>query len=98
MALVSSSTLRKTPRRRLDHVQPGGAGWGEVEMKPWVALLPSLDPLMFVGGVVVTNQVNFLARGRLFSNQVQKPNPFLMTVLAHAGSNDTTIGGVQRSE
>ena len=44
----------------LDHVQPRGAGGGEVDMKAPMTLQPALDGGMFVGRVVVHDQMQLL--------------------------------------
>jgi hypothetical protein len=45
----------------LDEVQPGGAGWREVEMKSRVLRESGLDHRMLVRAVVVENQMDCLA-------------------------------------
>ena len=45
------------PEEDLDHVQPGPAGWGEVQGDPRVAGQPGLHRRMLVRGVVVTYHV-----------------------------------------
>src|SRR5450755_1351237 len=86
--------------KALHHIEPRSAGWSEVEMKPGVAPLPGLDFVMFMGGVVVADDVDLLVFRGAFANQVQEADPFLMAVFFHAGSNDFAVrrihGGKER--
>ena len=57
----------------------------EVHMKARVALQPVDDFLMFVRGVVVANDMDlFVFRHGTF-DLIEKPDPFLMTMLRHTG-------------
>ena len=50
------------PEEDLDHVQPGAGGRGEVQADPRVAGQPGVHGGVFVGGVVVTHEVQLLSR------------------------------------
>ena len=39
-------------------VQPGGVGWGVVDMISWSGVQPSFYPVVFVGRVIVYDQVD----------------------------------------
>ena len=90
--------LAQITKEPLDHVEPGGARWREVKVEVRVTLLPSLDLVMLVRGVVVANDMNILASGDCFADEVEKANPFLMTMLLHAVANDAAVGDVERGE
>jgi hypothetical protein len=49
----------KVAEEALHHVKPGSACWGKMEVEARIALLPRPDFLMFVRGVVVTDEVDF---------------------------------------
>ena len=55
-------------------------GWRVVHVKPGMALQPFLDLPMFMGGVIVGNDVDVEFGGALLINQFEKGEPFLMTV------------------
>ena len=52
-------------KESLDHVEPAAAGRREVKMKALVALCPALHRRMFMGGVVVDDQVELFVGGCL---------------------------------
>src|SRR5215218_8444711 len=69
--LIRSSTELKVPRRmawrvmipkKISTIQPRSRRRGEVQGDPGVAGQPGLDGRVFVGGVVVTDQMQLLSR------------------------------------
>jgi len=58
--------LREIAEEALDHVQPRATGGREVHVEAWVPFQPALYKRMFVGGVVVDDQVNGFAFFRQF--------------------------------
>ena len=63
------------PEEALHHVEPGGTGRSEVDVKSRMARQPALHSGMLVGGVVVGNQVDLFLRRRGVVNQRQEPLP-----------------------
>jgi hypothetical protein len=55
------STLGELGEEPLNGVEPGAGCRREVEGKTWVAIEPSANVRMLVGGIVVKNDVNDLA-------------------------------------
>src|SRR5262249_50641250 len=51
------SVFGEVAEETFHHVQPRRTGGGEVHMKTWVPLEPALNLGVFVGGVVVADQV-----------------------------------------
>jgi len=51
------SVLSEIAEEALHHVEPGSAGGREVHMKTWVAIQPALNFGVFVGGVVIDDEV-----------------------------------------
>ena len=88
----------KIPEEAFDHVQPGCTGRCEVHMKARVALQPVDDFLMFVRGVVVANDMDlFVFRHGTF-DLIEKPDPFLMTMLRHTGPDNRAVQRIERGE
>src|SRR5712664_793171 len=103
MAETRSMTSRKTPRRRrlvvrsrkaLHHIQPRSAGGREVDVEPWMTLQPALDRGIFVGCVVVHDQMQLLVIGRSVAHQPQKAKQFLMPVTLLAQTDNFAVQGV----
>ena len=57
--------LGQVAEESLDHVEPTVAGGREVEMKALVARRPAQNRRVFVGGIVVNDQVELFVGGRL---------------------------------
>ena len=55
---ATNPLVGEVAKEPLDHVQPGRRSGREVDMKALVALQPVEDFLVFVGGIVVTNNVD----------------------------------------
>src|SRR5438552_19209913 len=83
-------------KETFDHVEPGSAGRREMNVETVVAFHPCLDLRMFVRGVVIANDVNLFIRRRITFDQVQEPNPFLMTMSGHTGFQHRSIQRVKR--
>ncbi len=82
----------------LDHVQPRGRGWREVNAKARMLLQPLLDLGMFVRGVVVTDQMQRPVAGRLAIDLAQKVEPLGVPVALLAASDERTVERVQSGE
>ena len=77
---AGEALLGKLCEETFDNVQPGTAGGREVHVKTSVSLEPGLHFGMFMGGVVVNDQMN-RARGRsLAVDEVEELDPLLMAV------------------
>jgi hypothetical protein len=79
----------------LDHVHPGGACWGEVEVHALVALEPALDLGGGVGGGVVENDVERAARVGAHE-PVEEGEELLVAVARVAGAGDLAAGDLER--
>ena len=71
---------------------------GEVQVKARVLVEPKLDLVMFVGGVVVEDQVEIEGFGRLLIDGAQEAQKLLMAVTPHALSDDRTGGDIKGGE
>src|SRR5260370_19718679 len=81
-----------------DGVEPGGRGWGEVEMEALVPFEPGADLGMLVRRVVVDDQVEFPPGRGLAVDLLEKADEFLMPSAAHALADDTTLQHIEGSE
>ena len=82
----------------LDGVQPRRGGWGEMEGPARVALQPLIDLRMLVGGVIVDDGMNRLARWDSRLGDVQEADKLLMPVALHAAADHRAVEHVQRRE
>ena len=82
----------------LDGVEPRAGGWGEVEDKHRVSGEPFSDLRVFVCGVVVEDDVNYLAGRHLGLDGIEEANELLMAVALHAAAGDPSLQHVERGE
>ena len=54
---ASHALVGEVAEEPLYHVQPGGAGGREMNMNVWASLQPTFDFGVFVGGIVVADDV-----------------------------------------
>jgi hypothetical protein len=81
----------------LDEVQPGGIGRGEVQLDPWVAGQPGLDPLVLVGGVLVQHHME-LPAGVGAGDQLEEGQELAVAVVRLQGVGHPTGGDLQSGE
>ena len=72
--------LRQVSEEAFDHVEPTGRGRCEANVEAFVGFQPALDSGMFVGRVVVADQVDFLVGRYRLIDHAQELQPFLMSV------------------
>lgn len=76
--------LRDDPEPAFDQVEPRGIGRREVQVKSWPASQPSLDLGVFVGGVVVDNQVHVELLGDFPVDVTEESEELLMATSSAA--------------
>ena len=81
---ASNALLRDVTKTSLHQIQPRTAGGREVHMETLVSFQPFLNIRMFMGRVVVDNQMQVQVGGRLGVDLPQEFQPFLMAMLLHA--------------
>ena len=81
-----------------DHVKPRRTCWSEVGMESRISLEPRFDLLVLMGGVIVTNDMDFFSVRNIAADQVEKANPFLMAMLFHTGADDLAAERIHRGE
>jgi hypothetical protein len=72
---AAKAVHRKVTEEALYHIKPGSACWGKMEVEAGIALLPRFDFLMFVRGVVVTDDVDFFVGRCAPFDQVKEAQP-----------------------
>jgi len=82
----------------LDHVQPRSRSWREVHVEAFMASHPALHPFMFVGCVIVADDVDLLFARDGLVDQAQELQPLVMTVALLAQVVDLAGGGVESGE
>ncbi len=87
--------LGEVAEESFDHVEPAAAGGREVKMEALVARRPALDCRMFVGGIIVDDQVELFVGGRLAIDETQELQPFLMAMPLHAGGHHAAVQRVE---
>ena len=75
----------------LDGVEPGGRGRGEMEGPAWMARQPGQHFGMFVGGVVVEDNVDRLVSQSLAFDGVEKTDEFEVAVTLHAAADHRAV-------
>src|SRR5438552_12266808 len=87
--------LGQVVEESFDHVEPTAAGGREVEMRALVARRPAQNRRVFVGGIVVDDQVELFVGGRLAIDETQELQPFLMAMTLHVSGHHTAVEGVE---
>ena len=95
MASLSSCSDRNTPR---NGVEPGGGCWGEVEDEPPMFFEPLDDVGMFVGGIVVDDNMDHLFPWYSGLDDIEKPDELLMAMALHALPDDLALKDIERCE
>ncbi len=88
--------VRQVTEEAFHKVEPRTAGWREMHVNARMALEPSLDLRMLVGGIVIRDQVQGFVLGDLSVEHPQKRQPFLVAMARQARGDDTALGDIQR--
>lgn len=91
-------TLCEDGEEALNGIEPGGRGRGEVEDETPMASEPLDHFGMLVSGIIVEDDMNGLAGGRLRLDAVEEANELLVTVALHALPDHRTVEHVERGE
>ena len=73
--------LGQVAEEAFHHIQPRGRSRREANMESLVCLQPAFDSLMFVGRVVIANQIDFFFTRNGLIDLAQELEPLLMPVL-----------------
>jgi len=92
------SVFGQVAEEALDHVQPRGGSGCEVHMESFVAGHPALHPFMFVGRIVIADDVDLLFTRHGLVDQAQELQPLMMTMALLAQVVDFAGGGVERGK
>ena len=69
-----------------------------MHMKARMPHEPFLDVRMFMGRVVIRNQMEGQIRRGVSVNLIQESDPLLVTMLRHAGPDQPPLGDLQRGK
>ena len=81
-----------------DGIEPGTAGRRKVHVEAGMPFEPALHCRMFVGGIVVDDQMQIEVGWRFDVNLLEELQPFLMTMTWHALGNQFALGHLQCGE
>src|SRR5580765_8759339 len=95
---ASQTPLGELGEEGLDGVEPGARGRGEVEDEARMAGEPVPDLGVFMGGVVVEDDMNHLAGRHLGLDRVEEANELLVAVALHAAASDLALENVECCE
>ncbi len=76
---------------RLDQVQPGTGCWNKVQMEPWMPFESGLHAGMFVGAVIVREQMQIEPSRGLSVYSLDETDKFLMPMARHAVGNHFAV-------
>jgi hypothetical protein len=79
-------------------VEPGSRCRGEMERPSRMAFEPSANIGMLMGGVIVDDGVDRLARRDLLLDDIEEANEFLMAMALHVAANHRAVEDVHRGE
>ena len=85
-------------KETLNGVEPRGRCRGEVEDKPRMLSEPLHDVGMFVGGIVVDDDVDRLFPGYSCLDDVQEPDELLMAMSLHALADNLALKDIECRE
>jgi hypothetical protein len=83
--------LSQMAEEAFDHVEPRGAGRGEMKMKSRMPSNPAQNDGVLVGAVVVGDQMDLFGRWRLPIDLLEELQPLLVAVPRHAATDDLTV-------
>src|SRR5271170_3291854 len=90
--------LREGREEALDRVEPGSRCRCEMERPSRMTFEPSSDVGMLMGGVIVDDGVDRLARRDLLLDDIEEANEFLMAMALHVAANHRAVEDVHRGE
>ena len=87
--------LGQVTKEALNHIEPTGRGWGEMDMEALVTVHPADDLLVCMRGIVIADQADmfFLVDGLI--DQAEKLQPLLMPASFLAEAQDLAVEGVR---
>src|SRR5262249_23311209 len=92
------AVLSEITKESLHHVQPGGTGGRELDVKPGMLLQPALYAGVFVSAVIVGNQIQVFSRGRRLVEQSEELQPLLVPMTLLTKTNHLAAGHIQCRE
>src|SRR6266536_6522852 len=90
--------VSEVAKETFHHVQPRRAGGSEVEMKAGMPCQPALHFRMFMGGIVIADQVQLPVGGDGLVDAAEKLEPLLVPMALLAQAKDLAVGRIQRGK
>jgi len=87
--------FRQLGEKALDGIQPGGRSQRELEVEPWMALQPRLVLSMYVGRVVVGDEMDIPIFWGLAIDLIKDADEFLVPVALYTLADDFACQYVQ---
>ena len=88
---ATQSLVGNLTKPTFDHIEPRTRCGDEMQREAWVTLQPGLDTRVFMGSIVVDDQMQLQVGGYFDINAFQEPNKFLMSVPGHAIADNSAI-------
>ena len=79
-------------------VEPGGIGWGEMQVVARTPSEPGTDFGMFVSGVVIDDEMDVEGLGHIAVDLTQECEELLMTVPGMATGDDIASGDIESGQ
>ena len=95
---ATQSLVGDLTKPTFDHVEPGTRCGDEMQMEAWMALQPGSNTRMFMGAIVVDDQMQMQAGGHFGIKAFQKANEFLMSVTGHAIADNSAVEHTESRE
>ena len=95
---ATQSLVSDLTKPTLNHVKPRTRCGDEMQMEPWVAFQPGSNTRMFMGSIVVDDQMQLEAGGHFGVKAFQKPNEFLVSVTGHTIADNSAIEHTESGE
>ena len=92
------SSLCQLGKEAFDGIEPGTGRRREVEGKAGMAIEPLADLGMFVGGIIVEDDMHRLVAGDAGVDGVQEADELLVPVLLHIAPDHGAIEDIERGE
>src|SRR5215207_1884660 len=97
-AAFADDVVGELAKEALNEVEPGGAGWSEVNVDARMFFQPGADGGMLVCGVVVDDEMQRELCGRLAMEFFEKGEPLNVRVLRCRRAEDPTIEVIERGK
>ena len=92
---ATDTFVSNLPEPALDQIQPGTGCGNKVQMETWMPFQPGFDPWVFMGAIIVDNEMEIEAGRSIGVDFVEKPDKLLMSVTGHAIADHSAVEHAQ---